>query len=168
MDRLKTTNSQTKRFLSRGFTFTEAIFTIGIIGIMSALAVSAISNASRDAHRVVARQQQGTVQNALTAWVLAQTRVAGSSQVRSLESVRTYYNSLSTSSARFALLLPNPSSSDPNSRAGYLDQTTGDHFLAYTTNTDRLRTSALETAKGYLRLPNWQSGDFPRVEMVNE
>ncbi len=159
---------QVRRSRIGGFTFTEAIFTIAIIGIMSALAVSAISNASRDAHRVVARQQQGTVQNALTAWVLAQSRVPGSAQVQSLESVRSYYNSLSTTSARFALLLPNPSSSDPNARAGYLDQTTGDHFLAYTTNTDRLMTSALETSKAYLRLPNWQSGDFPRVEMVNE
>ncbi len=152
----------------KGFTFTEAIFTVAIIGIMSALAVSAISNASRDAHRIVARQQQATVQNALTAWVMSQNRVSGSAQIQSLESVRSYYNSLSTTSARFNLLLPNPSSPDPNSRSGYLDPSTADHFLAFTTSTDRLRTSALETAKSYLRLPNWQSGDFPRVELVNE
>lgn len=168
MDRFSHQCLRSRRSWTHGFTFTEAIFTVAIIGIMSALAVSAISNASRDAHRVVARQQQGTIQNALTAWVMSQTRVAGSAQVRSLDSVRSYYNSLSTTSARFALLLPNASSPDPNARSGYLDQSTADHFLAYTTNTDRLKSSALETAKAYLRFPNWQTGDFPRVEMVNE
>ena len=53
-----------------GFSFVEAIFTIAIIGIMSSIVVAAISNASRDAHRVMARQQQASVQGALTAWVM--------------------------------------------------------------------------------------------------
>jgi type II secretory pathway pseudopilin PulG len=66
---------------SRGFSFVEAIFTIAIIGIMSSLVVAAISNASRDAHRVMARQQQAAVHSALTAWVLAQTRVGSTAQV---------------------------------------------------------------------------------------
>lgn len=152
----------------RGFSFVEAIFTIAIIGIMSSLVVSAISNASRDAHRVMGRQQQAAVQSALTAWVMAQTRVGSTAQVRSLESVRTTYNALGTTSARFNLLVPNPSSPDPNLRAGFLDQTTADHFLDYTTGTDRLKTAALENAKQYLSLPTWQSGDFPRVDLVNE
>jgi hypothetical protein len=26
----------------------------------------------------------------------------------------------------------------------------------------------MENAKQYLSLPTWQSGDFPRVELVNE
>ncbi|HEY1082125.1 MAG TPA: prepilin-type N-terminal cleavage/methylation domain-containing protein, partial [Prosthecobacter sp.] len=58
-----------------GFTFVEAVFTIAIIGIMAALAISAISNAARDTNRIVARQQQATVQEALNAWVLSQSRV---------------------------------------------------------------------------------------------
>ncbi len=151
-----------------GFSFVEAIFTIAIIGIMSSLVVSAISNASRDAHRVMGRQQQATVQSALTAWVMSQTRVGSTSQVRGLESVRTSYNALGTTSARFNLLVPNPTSPDPNLRSGYLDQTTADHFLDYTTGTDRLKTAALNNAKQYLTLPTWQSGDFPRVDLVNE
>lgn len=151
-----------------GFSFVEAIFTIAIIGIMSSLVVAAISNASRDAHRVMARQQQSAVQSALTAWVMAQTRVGSTAQVRGLESVRTTYNALGTTSARFNLLVPNPSSPDPNLRAGFLDQTTADHFLDYTVGTDRLKTSALDNARQYLSLPTWQSGDFPRVDMVNE
>jgi type II secretory pathway pseudopilin PulG len=151
-----------------GFSFVEAIFTIAIIGIMSSLVVAAISNASRDAHRVMARQQQASVQSALTAWVLAQTRVGSTAQFRSLENVRTTYNALNTTSARFNLLIPNPASPDPNLRAGFLDQTTADHFLDYTTGTDKLKTTALDNAKQFLSLPTWQSGDFPRVDLVNE
>jgi type II secretory pathway pseudopilin PulG len=146
----------------------EAIFTIAIIGIMSSLVVAAISNASRDAHRVMARQQQAAVNSALTAWVMAQTRVGSTAQVRSMESVRTTYNALPTTSARFNLLVPNPASPDPSVRAGFLDQTTADHFLDYTTGTDRLKTAAMDNAKQYLSMPTWQSGDFPRVELVNE
>ena len=152
----------------QGFSFVEAIFTIAIIGIMSSLVVAAISNASRDAHRVMARQQQAAVNSALTAWVMAQTRVGSTAQVRSMESVRTTYNALPTTSARFNLLVPNPASPDPSVRAGFLDQTTADHFLEYTTGTDRLKTAAMDNAKQHLSLPTWQSGDFPRVELVNE
>jgi prepilin-type N-terminal cleavage/methylation domain-containing protein len=152
----------------QGFSFVEAIFTIAIIGIMSSLVVAAISNASRDAHRVMARQQQAAVNSALTAWVMAQTRVGSTAQVRSMESVRTTYNALPTTSARFNLLVPNPASPDPSVRAGFLDQTTADHFLDYTTGTDRLKTAAMDNAKQYLSMPTWQSGDFPRVELVNE
>ncbi len=151
-----------------GFSFVEAIFTIAIIGIMSSLVVAAISNASRDAHRVMSRQQQAAVQSALTAWVMAQTRVGSTAQVRGLEDIRSGYNALGTTSARFNLLVPNPSSPDPSARVGFLDQTTADHFLDYTTGTERLKTAALENAKQYLTLPTWQSADFPRVDLVNE
>jgi prepilin-type N-terminal cleavage/methylation domain-containing protein len=152
----------------RGFSFVEAIFTIAIIGIMSSLVVAAISNASRDAHRVMARQQQAAVQSALTSWVMAQTRVGATAQVRSLENVRSTYITLGSTLARFNLLVPNPTSPDPSARAGFLDQTTADHFLEYTTSTDKLKTAALENSKQYLSLPNWQTGDFPRVELISE
>jgi prepilin-type N-terminal cleavage/methylation domain-containing protein len=152
----------------KGFSFVEAIFTIAIIGIMSSLVVAAISNASRDAHRVMARQQQAAVQSALTSWVMAQTRVGATAQVRSLENVRSTYNAIGTTSARFNLLVPNATSPDPSARAGFLDQTTADHFLDYTTSTDKLKTAALENSKQYLSLPNWQTGDFPRVELISE
>ncbi len=152
-----------------GFSFIEAIFTIAIIGIMASLVVSAISNASRDAHRVIARQQQGVVQEALTSWVMAQTRVGTTAQIRSLDNVRTNYNLLGTTTARFNLLVPNPASSDPNARAGYIDQITADHILDYTgASTDKLKTAALENSKQYLSLGTWQSGDFPRVDLVVE
>ncbi|WP_397379807.1 type II secretion system protein [Prosthecobacter sp.] len=151
-----------------GFSFVEAIFTIAIIGIMSSIVVAAISNASRDAHRVMARQQQAAVQGALTAWVMAQMRVGNTAQYRSLESVRSAYNSVGNSQLRFKLLIPDPTSADPNLRAGFLDQTTADHFADYTSNSNQLQTSALYNAQQYLTLPDWQQGDFPRVDLVNQ
>ncbi len=161
------THSRQPQFRS-AFTFIEAIFTIAIIGIMSSLAVSAISNGSRDANRIVARQQQAAVSEAISAWVMSQTRVGNTAQIQSLANIRSTYNSLATTSARFNLLLPNSAAIDPNARAGFLDTTTSDHFLEYTSSTDRLRTSALEGAKQYLSLPAWQDGDLPRVDLVNE
>ncbi|MDI1312833.1 type II secretion system protein [Prosthecobacter sp.] len=151
-----------------GFSFVEAIFTIAIIGIMSSIVVAAISNASRDAHRVMARQQQASVQSALTAWVMAQMRVSNTAQFRSLESVRTSYNALASSQARFNLLAPNASSPDPNLRVGFLDQTTADHFADYTSNASQLQTAALSNAQQYLSLPDWETGDFPHVDLVNQ
>lgn len=150
----------------RGFSFVEVIFTIAIIGIMSSLVVAAISNASRDASRVMARQQQASVQSALTAWVMSQTRVGSTAQFQSLESVRATYNSLGTTRDRFNKLVPYANSPDPSLRAGYLDQTTADHFADYTTGTDKLLTAALTNAQQYLTLPDWQSGDFPHVDLV--
>ena len=52
-----------KRSLRKGFTLTESIITIAIIGVMASLVVGAISNGSRDAQRIVARQQQAALQN---------------------------------------------------------------------------------------------------------
>jgi type II secretory pathway pseudopilin PulG len=153
---------------ARAFTFVEAIFTIAVIGIMSTLALSAISNGARDASRIVARQQQAALGEALTSWVMAQTRVGNTAQLRSLKSLRNEYNTLGTTSARFNLLVPNPSSSDVNVRNGYVDQSTADHFLEYSTGTDRLYTKALKSGKQYLSLPTWVDGSFPTVELVNE
>ncbi len=151
-----------------GFSFVEAIFTIAIIGIMSSIVVAAISNASRDAYRVLARQQQASVQSALTAWVMSQMRVTNSAQFNSLENVRVTYNGLSTSRARFNLLVPTPASPDPSQRVGFLDQTTADHFADYSTNASQLQTAALYNSQQYLSLPDWQSGDFPHVDLVNQ
>lgn len=158
---------------SAAFTFVEAIFTIAIIGIMSALALSAVSNGARDANRIVARQQQSVLNEALVNWVMANRRVRDSSgnetaQVRSLASLRTVYNGLTTTSARFNLLVPNPSSSDLSARNGFIDSTTAAHFLEYTTGTDRLYSKALKGSSQYLTLPTWQDGGFPTVDMVNE
>ena len=150
------------------FTFVEAIFTIAIIGIMSALALSAISNGARDANRIVARQQQAAIQESLISWVMGQARVGNTSQVRSLNGIRTSYNALATTYARFNQILPNPASTDPNIKNGYLDTATAEHFEAYRVSADRLYSAALKGSSQYLNLPTWQDGGFPTVELVNE
>lgn len=133
---------------------------------MSSLALTAISNGSKDANRIVSRQQQAVIQEALNSWVMSQTRVGSTAQVRSLSSVQTSYNLLTTTEARFNLLVPNPSSPDPNQKEGYLDQSTADHFFAYRESSDKLHSAALKGAKQYLVLSDWATGSFPKVEMV--
>lgn len=153
--------------LTRAFSLVEAVITIAVVGIMASLVVTSISNMSRDAQRIVARQQQAAVQNALQAWVMSQTRVddTQSSQIKSISSIRATYNGQSTAKGKFETFLA------PNSitgLGGYIDKTTADHFLEYTTNSDRLKTSALELAKQHLELPAWTAGGFPMVNLVND
>lgn len=156
------------------FTLVEAIFTIAIIGIMASLAISAISNGARDSFRVMARQQQTAVQEALNAWVMSQTRVSASgqetAQVQSLESVRAAYNSLKVTSARFNKLKPDPTNTDPSKRAGFLDAATIEHFEEYSADqgTDRLKTAALEGARQHLSMPDWEAGSEPRVMLMDD
>jgi prepilin-type N-terminal cleavage/methylation domain-containing protein len=151
----------------KGFSFVEAIFTIAIIGIMSSIVVAAISNAALDSYRVLSRQQQASLQSALTAWVMSQTRVGTTAQFQSLENVRNIYNAQASTLARFNLLVPNPTSQDPTLIAGFVDQTTADQFLAYSTGS-QLMTQALYSSKQYITLPDWQSGDFPHVNLVTQ
>lgn len=144
---------------SKGFSLVEAIFTIAIISIMSSIVVAAISNATRDANRIVARQQQATLNSALNAWVMGSMRVASGAnegQLRSLEDVRSEYNSQGTSLARLLLIAPNATS-------GYLDETTRSHFIDYTNNSGRIESSALEAGNQHITLPTWVSGEFPKA-----
>jgi hypothetical protein len=116
----------------------------------------------------MSRQQQASVQSALTAWVMAQMRVGSTAQFQSLENVRLSYNARPSSLARFTLLVPNLSSPDPSQRAGFVDQTTADQFLNATTNASQLQSDALYNAQQYLSLPDWQSGDFPHVDLITQ
>jgi prepilin-type N-terminal cleavage/methylation domain-containing protein len=142
-----------------GFSLIEAVFTIAIIGIMSSIIVAAISNATRDANRIVARQQQATLNSALNAWVMGSMRVASGAdegQLLSIETLRSTYNSQATSLARFLLI-------SPDAGEGYLDQATRDHFLQYTVNSGRIESAALQAGRQHITLPAWVSGEFPKA-----
>jgi prepilin-type N-terminal cleavage/methylation domain-containing protein len=141
---------------SSGFTLTEALLTMAIIGIISSIVVSAMSSAAKDACRMLARQQQAQVQNAVNAWISGQTRDTTTGQVRSLESIRSDYNSRGTSLARFNLI------------SGYLDESTAEHFTDTTTNSDRVKSEAMVNARQYLTLGTWVSGSYPKVELIYE
>ena len=89
--------SKSLRFEERAFSLVEAMLTIAIMGILSGLVVGVVTNASKDASRMMARQQQAAVQSAVDAWVASQMRDTTTGQVKSLESIRSDYNSRSTS-----------------------------------------------------------------------
>ncbi len=155
---MKISPSRTQRLT--GFSLVEAIFTIAIIGIMSSIVVAAIANASRDANRIVARQQQAALNSALNAWVMGTLRVprgeSNEGQVYGLEQVRSMYNGRPTSLSRLLLI-------SPDLEEGYLDEATRAHFIEHTTNSNRIESSALKLAKQHLTLPIWQTGEFPKA-----
>ena len=152
-----------KRSSRAGFSMVEMLLTIGIMSLITSLVVVAISNASRDASRMVARQQQAAVMNAVNAWVNSSGRypdeysdVTLRGKMRSQETIRGTYNSYPTSLARFNVI------------ATYLDEATSSHIISSTTNSGRLKSEALSTAKQYLTLPDWASGSYPKVDLVSE
>lgn len=131
------------------FTMVEMLIVIAVIGIMSALVIAAFSNAAQDTRRVVARQQQATVQNAVNAWVNSVSQQQGLAEARRL------YNLAGSSKGRVQLV------------SGYLDDSTVSHFLnpSNTTNNDQVRSAALKKTGQYLELGSWASNSYPKVEL---
>lgn len=138
-----------KRF-SNGFTFLEVIIVVAVIGVMSALAISAFSNGATDAREIVARQQQATVQSAVNAWVCG--RLTGSMTVAE---VRSAYNAVAGSEARLTLI------------RNYLDDVSYSHFVSESTSPlNRVESAATRKLGWYISLPDWTSGSYPKVDLV--
>ncbi len=151
------------RRLVRGFTFVEALMTIAILAIMAGVLISAFSSAATDASRMIARQQQAALQSAVNSWVngdnnrvIVINATTGASKLKTIEEIRTQYNSLLTSLARFSAL------------ESYLDKTTFDHMRNNTTNSGKIKSDALSATKQYIALPDWASGEYPKVTLNNE
>ena len=156
-------NAPMKSHLTRGFTFVEALMTIAILGIMAAVLISAFSSAATDASRMIARQQQAAIQAAVNSWVNGDSNrvnvinaTTGTGKLRTIEEIRTDYNSRITSLARLNLV------------AGYLDDSTKNHLFGYTTNSGKIKSEALSATKQYIALPDWASGDYPKVTITAE
>lgn len=132
---------------SRAFTMVEMLIVIAVIGIMSALVISAFSNAAQDTRRVVARQQQAAVQNAVNAWVNSISQTQGLAQTRNL------YNLAGTSKGRLQLV------------QAYLDDASLSHFLSNTTNNNEVKSAALSKTNQYLLLDVWNASSYPKVEL---
>jgi prepilin-type N-terminal cleavage/methylation domain-containing protein len=129
------------------FTLVEVLIVIAVIGIMSALVISAFSNAAQDTRRVLARQQQAAVQNAVNAWVNSVSQTQGLAQAQNL------YNLASTSRGRLQLV------------QSYLDEATLSHFLANTTVNNEVKSAALAKTGQYLLLDTWVANSYPKVEL---
>ncbi len=137
-----------------GFTLVELLLVISVIAIMGALAVSQFSNASQDTRRVIARQQQATLQTAVNAWVASEI-----SGLNTVEDARLLYNEDGGTARTFQerledLIQP------------YLDEETMDHFTDHTTNNTRLQTHAMVKLGWWLELPTWQSSSYPKVSLI--
>ena len=131
----------------KGFTMVEMLIVIAVIGIMSALVISAFSNAAQDTRRVGARQQQAAVQNAVNAWVNSTSDQVG------ISGAMATYNAAGNSQARLQLVQL------------YLDDSSLAHFLSNTTDTSQIKSAALKKTGQYLVLDSWVVTSYPKVEL---
>lgn len=133
--------------LFKGFTLVELLVVVAIVSILASMVVTAVSNAAVDSSRVVARQQQASVQQALSNWLTFYSTTPGGS----LASTRVVYSNAESNLAKLALI------------SGYIDPATYNHLLSNSSETE-VRSSALTRAGAYLSFSGWTVGGYPSVD----
>jgi prepilin-type N-terminal cleavage/methylation domain-containing protein len=137
-----------KRSRYDAFTLIEMLIVLGLIGILAAIIISQIANATFETRRIVARQQQVVLQTAISSWIMQNTAT------QPISAVQTAYNAADDSKARLALVGP------------YLDQDVYDHFMSHTTDADKIQSDAMARANKWIVLPDWADGSYPRVNLL--
>jgi len=149
MPRYSNLPAETQGVKSRfAFTLIEILIVITIIGVMSTLILSSISNATQDSREVVSRQQQVVLQEALNAWI-----AQASSGTNGLAAAMTQYATATTDLAKLTLI------------RNYLHGETYRHFTSYS-GTNTLRSEAMMRANLSVRFSsNWSATNYPSVEL---
>jgi prepilin-type N-terminal cleavage/methylation domain-containing protein len=132
-----------KKLYKSGFTLIEMLLVVAVIGIMTSLVITAITNSSADARLVIARQQQATVQEALNAWI-ASTNITAA---------KTAYNAASDASAKMGLI-----QKYLNTNARWM--TTG---LSY--NSGSVQTENMKSINVSMSFGAWTSSTYPVVTL---
>jgi prepilin-type N-terminal cleavage/methylation domain-containing protein len=129
------------------FTLIEVLLVLAVLGIMTALVVSSVTNAAGDARMVVARQQQAVLQEALNAWISRQSLGANG-----LVGTMSNYNAQTTQAGKLGLL------------SNYLDEST---YANFSTNSGgAIQTSDMQKiGKSLIFTATWTTNNYPRVEM---
>ncbi len=144
----------------QGYTLIESLMVIAIMGLMATIIVTSFSNVNSDSSRIIARQQQAAVQNAVIAWVNSDTNrvnvinaTTGTGKMRTIAEIQATYNAITTAQARFNLV------------ASYLDNSTSSHITSSTTNSSKISSDALASSKQYIAMPDWVTGSYPTVTL---
>jgi hypothetical protein len=120
---------------------------IAIIGVMSSLIITTVTNAAADARRTLCYQQQVTLQDALNAWI-----AENSSGTNNLNTARTRYNA-ATTAAEWLNLLSND----------YLHNSTYQHFMSNSTGS-LIKSEAMVKSGMSLKFTTWGAASYPTVE----
>lgn len=125
----------------------ELLVVVAIISILASMVITAVSNAAVDSSRVVARQQQASVQQALSNWLTFYSSAPGGS----IASARVVYSNAETPLSKLVLI---------NS---YLDPATYNHLLSNSVETE-VRSAALNRVGAHLTFSDWEVGGYPSVD----
>ncbi|GAB4183442.1 MAG: hypothetical protein Fur0032_24390 [Terrimicrobiaceae bacterium] len=128
------------------FTMVELLLVIAVIGVMSALVITTIGNATKDSNEVIARQQQVVLQEALNAWIARQASGTGS--------LATASNAYTAASDKLALL------------TNYMGGDPGDSARRFRWTNGRVESDALLKAGKYLQFSSW--APYPYVSLSNQ
>ena len=152
------------RHRGNGFSLIEALITISLLAVLSAIVISSYTDASTQSHEVIARQQAAAVKSALDSYINSQlSTVAGGggvgavNKLKSISTVRNEYNALDTAGKWDVIKQYIDSESLSERRNG-----------GFEVSGDSITTTSLEKSGNTLNFPVWGStaSDYPLVDIT--